>query len=316
MAAGASVLGAGVSHAQLVRKYAEQLKNGEFNWFPERSSGGPILIIVSLPDQLVHVYRNGIRIAATTCATGKPGHATPTGVFKILQKDKHHRSSTYDNASMPNTNRLTWSGIALHAGSLPGYPNSHGCVHLPFAFSERLFEITRLGMTVVIADEHSQPQSVVHPGLVLGDYARKEFHAVDASMMRAAYSEGRTAKPNNTSIVVSKHDSSMTLFDGDQKIAQGKVDFEGKHRIVGTSVYTLANEDRAEQGLRWIATSQSRKESGVTSPAALSGIRAKPELHEKIRRSLHQGATLVVTDEPVSAKTHSAGGFTVIDTLY
>ena len=72
----------------------------------------------------MYVYRNGVRIAASTCSTGKLGHRTPTGVFKILQKDKNHHSSTYNNAPMPYMNRLTWSGIALHAGQLPGYPAS------------------------------------------------------------------------------------------------------------------------------------------------------------------------------------------------
>jgi len=129
LAATAGILYAGWhghATAQLVDKHAEQLRNGEFNWFPKRSTAGPLLIIVSIPDQLVHVYRNGIRIAASTCSTGKPGHRTPTGVFTILQKDKHHHSSTYDNAPMPNMNRLTWSGIALHAGNLPGYPAENG----------------------------------------------------------------------------------------------------------------------------------------------------------------------------------------------
>ena len=74
--------------AQLTDKLAEDLKNGEFNWFPERQEGGPILIIVSLPEQKCYIYRNGVRIATSTCSTGKPGHRTPTGVFKILQKDK------------------------------------------------------------------------------------------------------------------------------------------------------------------------------------------------------------------------------------
>ena len=146
-----------------------------------------MLIIVSLPDQLVHVYRNGVRIAASTCSTGKLGHRTPTGVFKILQKDKNHRSSTYDNAPMPNMNRLTWSGIALHAGQLPGYPASHGCVRLPKEFSALLFGITKVGMTVVIADNSSQPEEVAHPGMVLGEYAAREFKAVDASIMAAEY---------------------------------------------------------------------------------------------------------------------------------
>ena len=107
---------------------ALDLKPGDYTWHPERSPSGPLAIVVSLPDQLVHVYRNGIRIAVSTCSTGKPGHSTPTGVFTILQKDKHHHSSTYNNAPMPNMNRLTWSGVALHAGNLPGYPASHGCV--------------------------------------------------------------------------------------------------------------------------------------------------------------------------------------------
>ena len=101
-----------------------QLKPGQFVWYPERAEAGPVAIVVSLPDQLVYVYRNGIRIGVSTCATGRPGHATPTGVFTILQKDKTHHSSLYNDASMPFTERLTWSGVALHAGNLPGYPDS------------------------------------------------------------------------------------------------------------------------------------------------------------------------------------------------
>lgn len=128
-----------------VIKEIKDLKPGEYTWHPDRQPTGPVAVVVSLPEQLVHVYRNGIRIAVSTCSSGKPGHETPTGVFVVLQKDKHHRSSTYNNAPMPNMNRLTWSGVALHAGNLPGYPASHGCVRLPLDFSEKLFQITHLG---------------------------------------------------------------------------------------------------------------------------------------------------------------------------
>jgi L,D-transpeptidase catalytic domain len=312
----ATALGVNAASGQRVQKYAEQLKNGEFNWFPERSSGGPILVIVSIPDQLVHVYRNGIRVAASTCATGKPGHETPTGVFKILQKDKHHKSSTYNNAPMPNMNRLTWSGIALHAGNLPGYPASHGCVRLPLAFSELLFGITRLGMTVVIANEHSHPQSVVHPGLILGDYAKKEYRAVDATLLRAAYSEGRSAHKLETSIVVSKRNNSMTIFDGGNEIHNGKVDFSGNHKIVDDSVYVLANSDTAGQGLHWIAVNHGKKNLTAGRSYPLRDIRAKPEFHERVRKSLHPGATLVVTEGDANPKTRSSNGFVVFDGLY
>jgi lipoprotein-anchoring transpeptidase ErfK/SrfK len=101
VAAAAAALPFPPAFAQLVDKYAEQLTNGEFNWYPDRSTSGPIIAIVSLPDQRVYVYRNGVRIAASSCSTGKLGHRTPTGVFKILQKDKNHHSSTYNNAPMP-----------------------------------------------------------------------------------------------------------------------------------------------------------------------------------------------------------------------
>ena len=125
--------GHGLSFAQLVEEISE-LKPGQFTWHPERSPDGPVAIIVSLPDQLVHVYRNGIRIAVSTCSTGKPGRTTPAGACTMLQKDRNHHSSTYNNAPMPNMNRLTWSGVALHAGQLPGHPASHGCVRLPMIF--------------------------------------------------------------------------------------------------------------------------------------------------------------------------------------
>jgi hypothetical protein len=144
----------------------EDLKPGEFVWNPEASPVGPLVVLVSLNEQFAYVYRNGIVIGYCPVATGKPGHETPTGVFTILQKDKDHVSNLY-NAPMPYTQRLTWSGICLHAGSTPGYPNSHGCVHLPIDFSRLLFEIEELGGTVVIADDHSGPAEAAHPGMVL-----------------------------------------------------------------------------------------------------------------------------------------------------
>ena len=115
-------LAAGPLLGQHVYKEIHALKPGEFTWHPERQPRGPVAVIASLDEQLVHVYRNGVRIAVSTCSTGKPGHETPTGVFVVLQKDRDHKSSTYNNAPMPNMNRLTWGGIALHAGNLPGYP--------------------------------------------------------------------------------------------------------------------------------------------------------------------------------------------------
>ena len=102
------VLGA-MTQGQMVNKPIDQFEPGDFSWHPEHSPSGPVAVIVSIPDQLVHVYRGGIRIAVSTCSTGKKGHSTPAGVFTILQKDKNHHSSTYNNAPMPNMNRLRWN---------------------------------------------------------------------------------------------------------------------------------------------------------------------------------------------------------------
>ena len=158
------------------------LKPGQFVWDAAASPSGPIVAVVSLAEQRADVYRNGIRIGVTTVSTGRPGHETPTGVFTILQKDKDHHSATYNNAAMPYTQRLTLGGVALHAGDLPGHPSSHGCVHLPSQFAKDFFEISPMGMTVLIADSSSAPSEAVHLPPPFRNALHKALHP-DVSMM-------------------------------------------------------------------------------------------------------------------------------------
>src|SRR6478752_3621452 len=143
------------------------LQPGEWIWGGDNKTMGPMAVIVSLTEQRAYVYRNGILIGVSTVSTGKPGHETPTGVFTILQKDKDHHSSLYNDAPMPWMQRLTWDGIALHAGKLPGYPASHGCVRLPDEFAKKLFAVTDFGITVIIANDTSAPTEVTHPGVLV-----------------------------------------------------------------------------------------------------------------------------------------------------
>jgi hypothetical protein len=131
-----------------------ELAPGEFVWKPERSESGPVEVVVSIPLQRAYVYRGSTLIGVSTVSTGKKGHQTPTGTFNILQKRPKHFSNLYNNAPMPFMQRLTWDGIALHAGQIPGHPASHGCVRLPLAFARHLFGVTRLGASV-----HILPQS-------------------------------------------------------------------------------------------------------------------------------------------------------------
>ena len=142
------------------------LQPGEFLWHPEIAPHGPIVLVVSLDEQRAYVYRNGLAIGVSTISSGKAGNETPTGVFTILQKNATHRSNLYNDAPMPYMQRLTWDGIALHGGALPGHPASHGCVRLPLEFARLLFAETRHGDTVVVADTKAFPASLAHPSVL------------------------------------------------------------------------------------------------------------------------------------------------------
>lgn len=140
------------------------LSAGQYQWFeraePVRVAGAesPVRIVVSLAAQRAYVYRGERLIAISTVSTGSPGYSTPTGTFSILQKKPFHRSNLYSDAPMPYMQRLTWTGIALHAGHLPGYPASHGCIRLPTKFAQRLYEITALGGIVsIVRDAPYEP---------------------------------------------------------------------------------------------------------------------------------------------------------------
>lgn len=146
-------LTAGLVQAQVEPAF-DNLQPGQSEWTVDPASvQGPLLIVVSLADQRAWVFNNGARIATSTISTGKAGKETPTGVFPILEKQKVHHSNRYDNAPMPFMQRLTWDGIAMHAGRIPGHPASHGCVRLPAQFARELFDITRRDETVVISPD-------------------------------------------------------------------------------------------------------------------------------------------------------------------
>ena len=130
-----------------------------------REAGEPIMAIVSIKSQQVTFYDADGWILRAPVSTGTTGRETPAGVFALIEKDKDHHSSLYDDAWMPNMQRITWNGIALHGGPLPGYAASHGCVRMPYGFAEKLFEKTRIGMRVIIAPDSPEPVEFSHPAL-------------------------------------------------------------------------------------------------------------------------------------------------------
>lgn len=151
----------------------------------------PLLVVVSLRRQKVRVYDANGEIASSRISSGRPGFNTPTGVFSILEKNVYHTSNIYSGASMPYQERITWSGIAFHAGEIPGFPASHGCIRLPFAFSKKLYGLTKLGTRVVVTSEEVEPIAFESPKLF------KPLPVDEASAMKSDRSKPAQLAVNN-----------------------------------------------------------------------------------------------------------------------
>ena len=139
-----------------------------------RPAGVPLLAVVSLNDQRVTIYDAEGKVLRAPVSTGQTGYETPAGIYSIIEKNREHYSNLYDDASMPFMQRITWSGIALHAGVLPGRPASHGCIRLPYRFAEQLFDLTKMGMRVVVVRDDMSPVDIAHPALFKPGPVRSE----------------------------------------------------------------------------------------------------------------------------------------------
>jgi len=294
----------------------EALKPGEFIWHPEASPRGPVVVVVSLPHQLVHVYRNGVGIGVSTCSTGARGHETPTGVFTILQKRKEHYSSTYNNAPMPHMQRLTWRGIALHAGHLPGYPASHGCIRLPMKFSELLFTVTQHGTPVIIAD-HDTHSSVAQAGVLLPPAVAA---GADSAKRKAAASEKRRNEPEETvtSILVSGRDRKAYLMADGVMTFDTPIDVVDHDKPLGTHLFSLIGPSADRHYLKWTAFGLgSDPQNGVPADLWSNSVLGRIEYLDRaavyrVAETLRPGTVMVITDFAAGPATRTRQDFTVI----
>ncbi len=283
------------------------LKPGEFVWDAAAAPAGPIVVVVSLTEQRAYVYRNGLRIGVTTVSTGKPGHATPTGAFMVLSKDKNHRSSTYNDAPMPYQERLTWDGVALHAGGLPGYPSSHGCVHLPSEFARRLFDVSPRGMTVVIAKDGEAPRDVVHPA-VLSPVAAVGGAPIEEPRLSASEAfrwQPALAGDGPVSLVVSGADRRVLVYRDGVEIGRARLTLRDPGRPLGTHVFT-AIDGGPDGAPRWSAVGipgHAGDDARPLDPDEAKRVTIPPAFLAAVRPLIVAGTTLLVTDAPVLPST-------------
>lgn len=290
---------------------ADGLQPGQFRWTPELAPRGPLAIVVSLPAQRAHVYRNGVRIGTSTVSTGRRGFDTPPGIYTVLQKRREHYSNLYDDAPMPFMQRLTWDGLALHAGALPGYPASHGCVRLPKAFAELLFGATTPGTVVVIAASDVFPPSVVSPGLFSPvDAATGSPRFASAAPVEWEWSPWR-APDGPLTVLLSTADRQMVVLRNAIEIGRAAVAVRDTP-APGTRAYLLLEGQKPGKSLvvpdrpalRWLAlpvqqAGQALSDDALRSAFESGGIVIPGEFARVLYDALLPGATVIVTDEPL-----------------
>jgi hypothetical protein len=303
-----------------VNPAAAPLAPGQFEWHPERSPSGPLLVVVSLDDQIAYVYRNGVLMARSTVSTGARGHETPTGVFTILEKNKVHESSLYKGAQMPNMQRLTWSGIAMHAGQLPGFPASHGCVRLPLEFSEKLFSITEKGGTVVITQRQSKPSNSTKPAsILLASNVDPTSRPAAALVGKSIWDPGRSPS-GPVNFLLSGSDRTLYVYRNGILIGQTPVGIRDPQTPIPSGVFLMlegvvagANSLVPGKPVRpWAVLSLDEG----SSPVVVEEFRSRLHIPENFARTLYElaapGTILLTTPRATSPQTSTGTDFTIM----
>jgi hypothetical protein len=268
-------------------------------WKPEIARDGPVLVYVDLGRQRATVYRNGVRIGVSTVSSGKDGYETPTGVFTILEKDKDHRSRTYDDAPMPYQQRLTWKGVALHAGNLPGFPASHGCVRLPMEFAKKLFAVTPMGGTVVIAGGHEDPVKRPAAGVLAPAMA-----GISAPPGAPLTPEGTyvwnpaAAASGPVSIIISTGDQQVVVLRNGVEIGRAHADVQ--QETSETQVMTLA-PGKEKQWIQVGVGDLTDQPAEIISTERVEQMHLPAAFVTAMRSVIVPGTTVLVTQASVSA---------------
>ena len=250
-------------------KKTETAKQSAPLYTPLVEENEPVQIIVSLQNQRMTVYKGGIQISTTRISSGKPGHSTPAGVYSILQKNRRHFSNLYDDAPMPYMQRLTWSGVALHAGVVPNYPASHGCIRMPHAFARKLFSLTDRGGQVLVTTGDDKVQSIKHaklfqPAPLATIFDPKYLTAATRGTQRASKAPGGADEAK-----------AGPFFDGADRrqVATSEVPSSSGIQTAAVSIKTEklhVYEGRDDRPLRIVITRRTKRERVIDIQAMLN----------------------------------------------
>jgi hypothetical protein len=260
---------------------------------------GPLQFVISIRQQHVTLYSNGQRVAQSPVSTGAPGHATPTGIFSIIEKDRWHRSNLYDNAPMYFMQRLTWSGVAMHEGMLPGYAASHGCIRMPHDFAAQLWTLTKLGARVVVVHDDVVPQDFDDPHLFVHkekpldgagtialsfDSLRPSLSDLDAASAQpikliaaepipamAAPTVEVPKRSGQVAVFVSRKQKKIYVRQGFAPLFDMPIEIADSDQPLGTHLFTALEFQPDGRHMRWNAVTIASGQPGTP------GRKAKPE---------------------------------------
>jgi L,D-transpeptidase catalytic domain len=286
---------------------------------PQETPKGPLQIIISIADQQLSLYDNGALIARSSVSTGVQGHPTPLGVFTVISKELWHRSNIYSGAPMPYMQRITWSGIALHAGAVPGHPASHGCIRLTNDFAIRLWHLTKRGTRVIIAREDVQPVEIANSHLfvskpkavsvssefsaatVAGNNNNNTAPATHGALLSSAGTPEVTdpqisgsipagvapQKVVPISVFVSRKLSKLLVRQGFTPLFDVPVKVQNPEEPLGTHVFTAMDNQNAGASIRWtvVSLSEEGREAGMKQiVAAPSSVMLSDKANDALDR--------------------------------
>jgi len=297
---------------------------------PQEAPKGPLQIIISIADQRVSLYDNGTLVARSSVSTGVRRHPTPLGVFSVIEKERWHRSNIYSGAPMPYMQRITWSGIALHAGIVPGHPASHGCIRLTNDFAIRLWHLTKRGASVIIARQDVAPVEITNPHLFISkpktafavaDNSNKTATATqvpfipNVGMQDTADSQSGSSAPSGAasqkiipiSVFVSRKLSRLFVRQGFTSLFDVAVEIQNPEEPLGTHVFTVMASENEGSAVRWNVVSipeqrispNATKERKAPKQQIVESASSAP-LSEKVNAALDRIAISQDTVEHIS----------------
>ncbi|NOQ36267.1 MAG: L,D-transpeptidase family protein [Methylococcaceae bacterium] len=282
--------------SQPVNTPSNKLKAGQFIWKGDIAPAGPTVAEINLAEQRFYLYRNGVLIGLSTASTGKGRRSTPTGIFSVLTKIRHHRSRKYNNAPMPYTQHINNTGIAMHAGKLPGYPASHGCIRLPSAFARLLFKSSFIGMPVVISREKNSAAASIKAG-VLSTNEPFRWQPEKASLGAA-------------SIVMSKADQRIFVYRNGVEIGRAKLSLTNMDKSFGTHAYLLhqgegdsinpfLNHDVSSAWVTIKLPKSLKQKQAILKGGLLQNLQIPASFSTAVNEVLTSGTSLYITDSSV-----------------